>query len=120
MKKFTLYLLIVPVVAILNSCSKSSMDDVDPCANPPTVTLKTMATVTGKSTGSIEASANGGTAPLILSIDGRVSSPVHVFQPGGRQLYCYRERRQRLHGQCHGYRHRSTGSELFPGHQADH
>ena len=45
MKQFTFYLLIVPVMAILNSCGHDTMEDVDLCANPPLVTLRVNATV---------------------------------------------------------------------------
>lgn len=69
MRRFAVYLLIIPVAIIIDSCTHDTMEEMDPCSNPPNVSASSTATVTGKSTGSIEVNATGGTSPLMYSID---------------------------------------------------
>ncbi len=70
MKNYTRILFIITILIIINGCSKSNMEEVDLCANPPQVSVNATATLVGQSTGSIAVNASGGTAPLMYSING--------------------------------------------------
>jgi hypothetical protein len=60
----------ISAVILLNSCSESG-DDPDPCLNGPEIEIdRTIASIAGKTTGEISASASEGSGTYQFSIDG--------------------------------------------------
>ena len=69
-KQFIQSLSLFVVMSLLYSCSDSG-EDADPCVNGPQLRVEgVIASVEGSASGEINASATGGQAPLMFSIDG--------------------------------------------------
>lgn len=68
---FKLVWIMIISLFIMNSCSDSGEEEVDPCLNGPGVVLDgVIASVDGASSGEINVSAQNGKSPYVFSIDG--------------------------------------------------